>query len=139
MDNHGNIVVGTELCAKDHPRVLIINDAQLHLIISIFHELCLLPVLKICHKRINSQLFGFGQADSRAHHVKPPDADAVGALDTHGFQLRTAGIVSRNNPGPDRVCSQRNIVRGLNGIIVNRCTVANRIDARNACLLTQIR
>ena len=58
---------------------------------------------------------------------------------THGFQLRTTGIVSRDNPGADRVCRQRNVVCSLNGIIVNRRTVTNRIDARNAGLLTQIR
>ena len=136
MDHHGNIVVRADLRAQNHSRVLVIDDAQLYLIVSIFHKFRSLPVLKIRGERLDSQLLGFCQTDSRAHHVEPPDTDAVRALNAHRFQLRAAGIVSRDNSGADRICRQRNVVCGLNRVVVNRRTVSDRIDTRNAGLLT---
>ena len=64
--------------------------------------------------------------------MKPPYADPVGPLYSHGFKRSSAGIVGGDDAGTDRIGCQGNVIRGLDGIIINRGAIADGIDSRNA-------
>ena len=128
MDAHGNIIVRTHLRPQYDPCIHVIHNPYLHPVVPILHELRLLPVLIIRHTGLIPQPFCPGKADSRAEHVQPPYADAIGALYPRGFKNPAAGIVGRNDTGADRIGCQRNIVRGLDGIIIDRGAVTDGIN-----------
>ena len=80
MDSHGNIIFRAHLGAQVDPRLLVIDDPDPHLLVAAFYEPCLLPVFIVGRSRLIAKLQRPFQRYSRAHHIKPPDADRVGAL-----------------------------------------------------------
>ena len=138
MDTHGHIIIRAHLGSQYDSGFPVIYNTYLHLMVSVLHKLCLLPVLIIRCRSVVSHPLCPGQADSRAEHMKPPYTDSVGALNAHGFQNLAARVMGRDDSGAHRVGGQGNVIRSLYGIVINRSAVSHRIHPGHACLLPAV-